>query len=130
MTIQECGDAGYLEKGGHRIYINQWCIHNDGALTLVSGDENGFKTDGERQKNDQNSIFIASITPWHLTQGTKIVLLKPKDKEKTVTPKDKETTISENTKCDVSCKSPIEHKTTCIHFDDISAWTFEPHNPN
>lgn len=89
--------------------------------------------DKTRQDNDQNPIFIASNTPWHLTQGTKIVLLRPESKENTVSPKGKETTVLENTKCKAEgrYKKSDDGKTvriTCIHFEDISTWKFIPHN--
>jgi hypothetical protein len=125
MAVKERGDAGYLEKDEHRISFKQWCINDDGSLTLLSGDKTGFLTDKKRQDNSQNPLFIASNNPWHLTQGTKIVLLLPRAIELSLH-KGKETTVSENTKCEVSSE---DNKTTSIHFGDIHAWIFKPHNP-
>lgn len=124
--MQERGNGGYLEKGGHRIMINQWEIH-DGSLTLISSDKAIYKKDKKLQDNNLNPIFIASNTTWHLTRGTRIVLLRPESKETNLRLKGKETIVLEDTKCDVSLE-PTQH-VTLVHFDGISSWEFQPHNP-
>jgi hypothetical protein len=124
--IKECGDSGGLEKGGHIIRLNQWCI-NDDSLTLLTDDKNGLEADRKRQHKNENPIFVASNTLWHITQGTKILLFLPRRPlEISVMPEGKEATVLVDTKCEVSSE---DGKSTKIHFDDIGAWAFKPLNP-
>jgi hypothetical protein len=123
---KECGDSGGLEKAGHIIRLNQWCINDDGSLTLLTDDRAGIEADRKRQHKNENPIFIASNTPWHITQGTKIFLFLPRRPlEMVVMPRGKETTVLVDTKCEASSE---DGKTTKIHFDDIGAWIFKPLN--
>ena len=83
--------------------------------------------DKKLQDNNLNPIFIASNTPWHLTRGTRIVLLRPESTKTDVSPKGKETIVLEDTECDVNAESTL--CVTRVHFNGISAWEFRSHNP-
>jgi len=111
MTIKERGELGHLKKGKRKIDIRQWCIHDDGSLTLITRDEKGFKkasttlSDIGRKRNNTDAILVESEgNIWHITKGTEIALLRPVSKgEETPSPltssKKREGTLDEDIKC-------------------------------
>jgi len=111
MTIKERGELGHLKKGKRKIDIRQWCIHDDGSLTLITRDEKGFRkasttlTDIRRQRNNPDTILVESEgNIWQITKGTEIALLKPVPKgEETLSQltssEKREGTLDEDIKC-------------------------------
>jgi hypothetical protein len=112
MTIKERGELGHLKKGKRKIDIRQWCIHDDGSLTLITRDEKGFKkasttlSDIGRKRNNTDAILVESEGDiWHITKETEVALLRPVPKgEETPSPaepsKERKGTLDEDIKCD------------------------------
>ena len=124
------GEDGFFEKDGKRITIYKWIKYNDNSLIIYSDDKKGINRDINREKKNENPIFVVSMCCWTLTNGTKVVLRSPKDASST----DEETIILEDTKCVGSGEEPPKSERFkdmdnifCFVFKDISSWKFMPY---